>query len=82
MGISLIFCFLYACLLTAYRQGWKAMSTANLPAGYTAKTPITVLIPSRNEAENLGACLQSILTGNYPANLLEIIVLEYFILSL
>lgn len=78
MWIGFIFCFFYICLLTAYRQGWKAIPKANLPDFYAAQTTLTVLIPARNEAENIGACLQSIKDGDYPSSLLEIIVLDDF----
>ncbi len=68
----------YATLLILYRWGWRSMPEAELPQGFESKTSITVLIPARNEAGNIGACIQSILNGNYPQNLLKIIVLDDF----
>lgn len=68
----------YAALLTVYRRAWLALAEWQLPAGFEPKTLITVLVPARNEAGSIEACLQSILAGNYPPNLLEIIVLDDF----
>jgi len=78
MWIGFIFCCLYICLLTVYRQRWKAMPVVSLSDNYAAKTTITVLIPARNEADKIADCLRSIVNGNYPQNLLEIIVLDDF----
>ena len=68
----------YAALLTVYRRAWLALAEWQLPAGFEPKTLITVLVPARNEAGSIEACLQSILDGSYPPNLLEIIVLDDF----
>ena len=68
----------YAALLTVYRRAWLALAEWQLPAGFEPKTLITVLVPERNEAGSIEACLQSILDGSYPPNLLEIIVLDDF----
>ena len=76
--VSIIFASAYAVLLATYRRAWRSLPEEHLPAGFEPKTTITVLIPARNEAENIEACLESILTGIYPQNLLEVIVLDDF----
>ena len=38
--------------------------------------PVTVIIPSYNEADFIVACLESVLHGNYPTELLEILVVD------
>ncbi|MBC7776590.1 MAG: glycosyltransferase [Phycisphaerae bacterium] len=68
----------YAALLLAYRWGWRALPERGLSEGFEPQTTITLLIPARNEAENIGLCLRSVLDGTYPPNLLEIIVLDDF----
>lgn len=68
----------YAVLLIAYRWGWRALPEVQFPEGFEAKSGITVLIPARNEAGNIAASLRSVLGGNYPHNLLQIIVLDDF----
>ena len=43
-----------------------------------AKTTFTVIIPARNEEENIENCIRSILNNNYPKHLFEIIVADDF----
>jgi cellulose synthase/poly-beta-1,6-N-acetylglucosamine synthase-like glycosyltransferase len=50
-------------------------STFNLQP-LNPSTKLSIIIPARNEAENIEACLQSILQNNYPAQLFEIIVVD------
>jgi len=76
--ISILLSIAYKAVLTAYHHGWKAIPEAELPQTFKPKIFISVLIPARNEAENIGPCLRSILEGNYPHNLLEIIVPDDF----
>lgn len=68
----------YAWLLFAYRRAWRSMPNAVLSENFEPQKRITILVPARNEAGKIEACLQSILDGNYPPNLLEIIVLDDF----
>ena len=45
----------------------------------SVKTPITkfsVVIPARNEAANIEACIAGIVAQNYPTHLFEIIVVD------
>jgi succinoglycan biosynthesis protein ExoA len=42
----------------------------------TALPGVTVLIPMRNEEDYIGPCLESLLQCDYPADLLEILVLD------
>ena len=37
---------------------------------------VTVIIPCRNESRSIGACLDSVLAGDYPHELLEVIVAD------
>ncbi len=68
----------YSVFLSTYRHGWKAIPEAQLRQSFKPNIFISVIIPARNEAENIEPCLRSILEGNYPHNLLEIIVLDDF----
>jgi chlorobactene glucosyltransferase len=45
------------------------------PAGSTLPT-MTVIIPARDEAANIGACLRSLLTQEYPTQRLRIVVVD------
>ena len=78
----------YAVLIIFYRRCWLQIPTYNLSDGkldilpdsilnkQIYATKITIIIPARNEAENIGHCLQSIIDQTYPANLFEVIVVD------
>lgn len=38
--------------------------------------PVSIIIPARNEEDNIGTCLDSLLLQEYPAGLMEIIVVD------
>lgn len=69
---------LYAALLAQYVRGWRRLPTWSVPLDFAPKTSVTVLVPARNEAANISACLHAILACNYPQHLLEILVLDDF----
>jgi glycosyltransferase involved in cell wall biosynthesis len=75
-----IFCILltvaYLAIMTMYWLGWRKLKGYQLPKNHVSKTFISVLIPARNEAENIGTCLESILVGNFPKTHYEIIVID------
>ena len=58
---------------------WQLATTQPIPKGL-ADSPITaqlsIIIPARNEEENIAACIQSILNQSYSKNLYEIIVVN------
>ncbi len=75
---SVLLTIAYAALLLAYFRGWRALPEWHIPEGFVPKTKVSVVIAARNEAASIGACLRSISEGSYPANLLEIIVVDDF----
>ena len=38
--------------------------------------PVSIIIPARNEEDNIGRCLDSLLKQDYPSELMEIIVVD------
>ena len=67
---------LYALLLLYCRLGWGAIPTF-IPAPEAApQTRISIIIPARNEALNIKACLDSICNQQYPAHLFEVLVVD------
>lgn len=78
IAASLFLTFVYALLMLHYRNGWRALPEWRIPPGWAPATQISVVIPARNEAACIGACLQSITSGSFPAHLLEIIVIDDF----
>ncbi len=57
---------------------WKRLPECIVPSGFKATTRITVVIPARNEAANMDACLQSLLQQDYPPELMEVVVVDDF----
>ena len=88
LAIAFVLFLGYAGLIIFYRHCWLQIPTYNLsdekleslpvPTSnnqvYTTK--ITIIIPARNEAKNIGHCLQSIIDQTYYANLFEVIVVD------
>lgn len=66
----------YAALLVYYRLAWTSIPVFTVPADYKPVTKLSVIIPARNEAANIGACLDALTTNDYPAGLREIIVVD------
>lgn len=66
----------YISIISRYLRGWKLLPDWQIPAGFQPATFVSILIPARNEEDNIRACLQSILQQTYPASLFEIIVLD------
>lgn len=75
--ISLSLFFIYVALMLMYSRGWHRQP-GYTPPGSTPATTVTVIIPARNEAGNIGPCLQSILDNGYPPALLEILLIDDF----
>lgn len=73
--ISTLFTLLYAVLMMVYRKGWKAQpiftTKQNKPS-----TKISIIIPARNEENNIGVCLDAIIKQDYPKELYEVIVID------
>jgi cellulose synthase/poly-beta-1,6-N-acetylglucosamine synthase-like glycosyltransferase len=69
---------LYTILLLWYRSAWMDLAdTTNipLPAG-SYHTRVTIVIPARNEAANIKACIESVLRQTYPPHLLEVLIMD------
>ena len=76
--ISLFLLLPYTALIIYYRQGWLQLKTYNIPEPKITNnnTFISVIIAARNEEENIGNCIASIIKQTYPAHLFEVIVVD------
>ncbi|HXB08300.1 MAG TPA: glycosyltransferase [Puia sp.] len=77
--LTLICCLLFAVyggLIAWYHQAWRALPTFNPAPVNDLATNITVLIPARNEEENIGHCLRSLAAQTYPRQKFEVIVID------
>lgn len=66
----------YVALMLLYRKGWKEQPFFEQPHGTEPITSISVIIPARNEALNIEACIHSILANDYPRYKFEVIVVD------
>ncbi len=66
----------YGVLMLVYARGWRSTKERFVPANQVPTTKITVIIPARDEEKNIGSCLSSILSNDYPSELLEVIVID------
>jgi cellulose synthase/poly-beta-1,6-N-acetylglucosamine synthase-like glycosyltransferase len=75
---SLALLILYAFLIAFYDKGWRTLPSFSEAdaADIAPSTKISVIIPARNEEQNIGWCLQSIVEQNYPKDLFEVIVVN------
>ncbi len=71
------FCLIYCLLILQYRKWFVKLSffEAKPTSQYTS---FSIIIPARNEEENMEACLQSIFQNNYPAHHFEVVVIDDF----
>jgi len=75
--ISILLFLIYSALIIYYRQGWVSIpqfEAVVLRGRHTTK--ISVIIPARNEGQNIKDCLDSIRDQSYPKDLFEVIVVN------
>ncbi len=72
----LLFCG-YCMLIFKYEK-WFGKLKIFTSQGGQPQTRFSIIIPARNEQNNIGSCIQSILNTGYPAHLFEIIVADDF----
>lgn len=67
----------YCLLMYFWYLGWQLVpeSTAQVHVSGPA-VPISVIIPARNEADRITACLASLVAQDYPPHLLELTVVD------
>lgn len=75
--VLLILFFVYAGMILYFRVGWSNTSTF-IPHSSNPNISISVIIPARNEADNIRACLSSAVNQSYPKALYEIILINDF----
>lgn len=75
--ITAVFFSIYALLIIYYRQSWKAIPHFQvLIEDFQPSTKISVIIPARNEEQNIKACLRSLDEQSYPKHLFEVLVVD------
>ena len=67
---------IYLIYILLHLISWIKLPISTISNASISKTKISVIIPARNEEATIGKCIIAIGAQNYPANLLEIIVVD------
>jgi cellulose synthase/poly-beta-1,6-N-acetylglucosamine synthase-like glycosyltransferase len=68
---------LYVLLILYYWKTWlNIVDYKPQTTNYKPQTKISVIIPARNEEENIAACLDSVCNQSYPRELFEVLVVD------
>ncbi|MDA3616039.1 glycosyltransferase [Polluticaenibacter yanchengensis] len=73
--ISYCFLSIYTALILWYAYNWFKIKQP-VVRNTVLSTPVTIIIPARNEAENIAACLESIIKQSFPSDLMEVLVIN------
>ncbi|CAL1520818.1 glycosyltransferase [Chitinophaga sp. MM2321] len=68
----------YGVLMLWYSLGWKRLQKFTVTPQQLGSTRVTVIIPARNEADNLPALLAALQQQTYSTALLEVIIIDDF----
>ncbi|HVM87475.1 MAG TPA: glycosyltransferase [Puia sp.] len=78
ISLCILLFAIYAFLLIFYRKAWSSIPYFNINADKTGgfSTRISVVIPVRNEENNILGLLESLAVQSYPKNLYQIIIID------
>jgi cellulose synthase/poly-beta-1,6-N-acetylglucosamine synthase-like glycosyltransferase len=74
-AICILLALFYGVMFLFYQFGWLTLPEFQSKE-ITGKTKVSILIPARNEEKNIANVLQDILQQTYPAELIQIIVID------
>jgi len=66
----------YAAIILLYRKWFRNLKPFMVDCSVELKTTFSIIIPARNEEDNIAICIQSILQQHYPSSLFEIIIID------
>ncbi len=74
--VSSVLSLFYIYIIWRYINEWDKLDPFKISQNYSPSVFVSILIPARNEADNIEKCLNSILKQSYPLALFEVIVLD------
>ncbi len=74
--ITAVLLLAYCLLILIYRHWYLGLPLFKIDKALQPQTKFSVIIPARNEEDNIRNCLQSILQQNYPSGLFDVIVIN------
>jgi cellulose synthase/poly-beta-1,6-N-acetylglucosamine synthase-like glycosyltransferase len=66
----------YAALILIYLRMWQRGSLSEKSTNQIPVERVSIIVPCRNEAQNIESCIRALLAQDYPRNLLEIIIVD------
>ncbi|MVT07397.1 glycosyltransferase [Chitinophaga tropicalis] len=78
LSVFLLLGLAYGILMFRYGQGWKRLPSFKPLRPVSGNTKVTVIIPARDEEDNLPPLLAALKAQTYPAHLFEVIVIDDF----
>lgn len=73
--VSILLTLFYVVMMLGYRKGWNSIVITK-PSEKLTLIPVTIIIPARNEEQNIARCLQAIHKQNYLKLAYEVIVVD------
>ena len=73
--IGFLFLF-YAALIIFYNKSWRELPVFNRSGSPENTIKFSIIIPARNEEQNIGKLLDSLQNQSYPKELFEVIVVD------
>lgn len=70
----IFFALVYAYIVLYMRKGWSLIPSYDYKGAI--RTSVSVIIAARNEEENIGQTIQSVLDQDFPKDLIEIIIVD------
>lgn len=74
LAFSLLFA--YGILIIAYWVGWERITYFKRPAAYESDLTYTIIVPVRNEEDNITACLESIRMQQISSRKFEVLIVN------
>lgn len=74
-SISFLFLLAYIILILYYWKSWVSIPAYKVK-NEKSKTKISVIIPARNEEENIAGCLDTVCNQSYSKDIFEILVVD------
>lgn len=74
--LNLALTLAYLRTVHGYWSAWRRLPEWQVPPHFSPSVKITVIVPARNEAVKLPACLASIAQQSFPAALFEVLVVD------
>ena len=74
--VTIVFSALYFVMAMYFFVGWLRLKKIQEPGKGENLPSVSIIIPVRNESENIQQCLESIFKQNYPKDLFEVIVID------